>query len=216
MEDLGVHNIIKKDLENMQQHFKPSDEMSPLVINLQEKGYEVRYRSNETNNVDAIFFIHNRAIDDLRRLPECLVVDATYKTNKHKMVLLNFAVAGTIASKDHPNQLTTIPVAGCWMTRETQTNYVWALNQLRSIVWSTNVKSELPDVFVTDNDAALRRALKIVFPESTNLLCYLHIMRNFQKRFLETIKTDLGTKAEGTKKTEKEKSETIEVDVKGI
>lgn len=193
MNDLGVENIIKKDLENMQQHFKPSDEMSSLVVDLQEKGYHVRYRTNESGPVDAVFFMHHHAINDLRRLPECIVVDATYKTNRHKMVLLNFVIAGTVASKEEPRQLTTIPVAGCWLNRETQANYTWALTQLRNVVWCDGVKAELPDVFVTDNDAALRQSLKSVFPESTNLLCYLHIMRNFQKRYLETVKEDFGT-----------------------
>lgn len=177
MTDLfGADNIIQKDLENMQQQFKPSDVMSSLVVDLQEKGYDVRYRTNELNSVDAIFFIHHTAIDDLRRLPECIIIDATYKTNKHKMALLNFVIASTIESREHPQQLAAIPVAGCWMTRETMPNYTWALHQLRMIVWCDGTDVELPSVFVTDNDAALRGALEKVFPESAKVLCYLHIM----------------------------------------
>ncbi|KAG1436738.1 hypothetical protein G6F56_013429 [Rhizopus delemar] len=107
---LGVENVLKKDLENMQQQFKSNDDMASFVFDLQNKNY-----------------------DELRRLPECIVVDATYKTNIHKMVLLNFVVASTVSSREKPHQLATIPVAAAWMDRETADNYSWVLQQLRDI-----------------------------------------------------------------------------------
>ncbi|CEG70729.1 hypothetical protein RMATCC62417_06572 [Rhizopus microsporus] len=46
---------------------------------------------------------------------------------------------------------------------------------------------ELPNVFVTDNNKALRSALDDVFPESGKPLCYIHISRNFQKHGLSKL-----------------------------
>lgn len=192
---LGVENVLKKDLENMQQQFKSNDDMASFVFDLQNKNYDVRYHTNSDNQMKTIFFIHDHGIQELRRLPECIVVDATYKTNIHKMVLLNFVVASTVSSREKPHQLATIPVAAAWMDRETADNYSWVLQQLRDIVWSPKntefgMEYELPSVFVTDNDASLRKGISTVFPESVNLLCYLHIEANFRKRFVSNLSTD--------------------------
>jgi hypothetical protein len=89
----------------------------------------------------------------------------------------------------------TIPVAGVWMERETAVNYTWALRQLRDVVWPADylkeTRGELPNVFITDNDAALRKSLKEVFPESGYLLCYIHVARNFEEKFLLYINPKL-------------------------
>jgi hypothetical protein len=147
---------------------------------------EVRYRVNQENKITCVFFIHCNGIEEVRRFPECIVLDATYKTNSHKIVLLNFVIAGTVCGKEKRNQLTTIPVAGCWMSKEKEEDYHWALEQFKDIVWGINrpVALELPSVFVTDNDQALRNALSVVFPESKTLLCFVHVKRNFEKKFL--------------------------------
>ena len=124
----------------------------------------------------SVFFIHSRGIEEARRLPECLVVDATYKTNSHKMVLINFVIAGTVCGKERREQLiSTIPIAGCWISQEKEENYTWALKQLRDIVWNTVDADKLPSVFVTDNDRALRNGLATIFPESKTLLCLIHV-----------------------------------------
>lgn len=120
----------------MQQQFKSNDDMASFVFDLKNKNYDVRYHTNSDNQMKTIFFIHDHGIQELRRLPECIVVDATYKTNIHKMVLLNFVVASTVSSREKPHQLATIPVAAAWMDRETADNYSWVLQQLRDIVWS--------------------------------------------------------------------------------
>jgi len=49
--------------------------------------------------------------------------------NSHQLTLLNFAVAGTIASKYDRKQLATIHVAGLWMRHEFKKSYEWAMKQ---------------------------------------------------------------------------------------
>lgn len=104
------------------------------------------------------------------------------------MVLLNFVVAGTLRSRERPKQTTTVPIAGCWMDRETKDRYQWALKCFREIVWGKTVdKNMLPNCFVTDNDEALLGAIKLTFPESKQILCWIHIQRNFLLRFKKNL-----------------------------
>lgn len=168
-----------------------------LVHNLQQKNYQVRYAVDDENIITMVFFIHHHAIDEIRQLPESVVLDCTYKMNSHSMVLLNIVIAGTVLAKEERNQLVTVPVAGCWMDHEKEANYNWALSQFREIVWPSGSSWELPHVFVTDNDKALRNAIKVIFPESSTLLCYIHVTRNFVLKF--TKEMSAVTKSDGNK-----------------
>lgn len=142
----------------------------------------------KTIEYNLIFFIHEHGIEEARRLPECIIIDATYKTNSHKMVLLNFVVAGALRSKEKPKQLTTVPIAGCWMDKETAERYQWALQCFRDIVWPIGTNENLlPKCFVTDNEEALLKAIKSVFPNSKQILCWIHIQRNFLLRFKKNL-----------------------------
>ncbi|KAG2199368.1 hypothetical protein INT47_001550 [Mucor saturninus] len=125
----------------------------------------VRYMTNADERICCVFFIHQHGIDEARKPFKCVVIDATHKTNSHKMVLLNFVVAGTLRSKENPKRLVTVPIAGCWMDRETGDRY--------------RCTGNLPKCFVMDNDEALLGAIKSVFPESKQILCWIHIQRNF-------------------------------------
>jgi hypothetical protein len=80
------------------------------------------------------------------------VVDATYKTNSHQLALLNFAVAGTIASEYDRKQLATIHVAGCWMCHEFNESYERAMKQFGLAAWPNVMHlGFLPNNFVADD-----------------------------------------------------------------
>ncbi|EPB89485.1 hypothetical protein HMPREF1544_03716 [Mucor circinelloides 1006PhL] len=53
-----------------------------------------------------------------------------------QLALLNFAVAGTIASEYDRKQLTTVHVAGCWMRCESNESYEWAMKQFGLTAWA--------------------------------------------------------------------------------
>jgi hypothetical protein len=87
------------------------------------------------------FFVQYQGIEETRRLPECVVIDATYKSNSHKMVLLNFVIAGTVSGKEQTDQLATIPIAGCWMSKGTEEHYTWSMKQFKEVVWGDSDSS---------------------------------------------------------------------------
>ncbi|CEI94131.1 hypothetical protein RMCBS344292_08352 [Rhizopus microsporus] len=117
-------------------------------------------------------------------MPKCIVIDATYKMNGHRMVLLNFVGTSNVYGETR-NSLASFHIAGAWMDHESAAKYKWSVQQFRLLVF--NGKTELPNVFVTDNDKNLRSALDDVLPESGKLLCYIHISRNFQKHGLSKL-----------------------------
>ncbi|ORE04236.1 hypothetical protein BCV72DRAFT_243764 [Rhizopus microsporus var. microsporus] len=77
------------------------------------------------------------------------------------------------------------------MEHEKIENYLWALQMFKNSVAPdaliANTSLELPNVFVTDNESALRRAIAMVFPSSDTLLCYLHLLRNVQNYALQNF-----------------------------
>ncbi|KAL5184722.1 Protein FAR1-RELATED SEQUENCE 6 [Glycine soja] len=88
------------------------------------------------------------------------LIDSTYKTNKYKLPLLDF-VGVT------PTGMTFF--AGfAYLEGERVNNVVWTLEWFR--------------VIVTDRELALMNAVKIVFPECTNLLCRFHIDKNVKAK----------------------------------
>lgn len=180
------NGITLSDLHNIQQRFCRDmfAEMPEFISNLERTGHQVRVKTDIEDKVVLVFFMHSHGREEVRRLGESVVVDATYRTNSHQMVLLNFVVA----SQSNAKQLATIHVAGCWMRNETTESYIWALRQFWSLAWSgNNEASGLPNNFVTDKDQALMNAIKTVFPESKHILCYVHIVHNFLKKFIKCM-----------------------------
>lgn len=119
-------------------------------------------------------FVHKHGKEKLRRLPESNVIDVTYKTNIHRMTLLNFVIVGTVAYKRNRKQPATICFIGHWMRNKTADSYQCAMSQLNLIIWTSGTDASLlPNNFVTDNDKALMNAIENIFPESKHILWVL-------------------------------------------
>ncbi|KAG2232112.1 hypothetical protein INT48_006789, partial [Thamnidium elegans] len=173
--------LLKKDIQNIQALFLKDDDgkvMYSLITNLENLNYVVRIQVKNSNDkamdetgakeVTSLFFIKQTAIEDVRRWPEAVIIDATYKTNAHKMSLINIVGTGNVSSIRVDNRLETFPIAAAFVSSKIEDDYTWVLKELRSAVWDD---SELPSVFVTDNEQALKNAIESIFPESRHLLC---------------------------------------------
>ncbi|KAG2191822.1 hypothetical protein INT47_006653 [Mucor saturninus] len=147
---LNVKNIIKKDIQNIQSLYLNDNggkEMYSLITELENPG----------------------------RWPEAITIDATYKTNAHKMSLVNIVGTCNASSVKGGNRLQTFAVAAAFVNSETEGTYQWILKELREAVWPTETSFKLPSVIVTDNEQAIRNAIETVFPESQHLLCSWHL-----------------------------------------
>ncbi|OAD69740.1 hypothetical protein PHYBLDRAFT_200797 [Phycomyces blakesleeanus NRRL 1555(-)] len=211
LKDNGFKNIIRQDIENIKQDFRKSDvgkEMSGFITILQELNFHVRHSvsSSEHNKDNMVFFAHKDAVEKARRMAGTVVIDATYKTDIHKMAFVN--IVGTDSTEGKFRMpLKTFPIAGAWVESETEENYLWVIRCLRDAVWpdvddstNTNINTTnnatstltpiLPSMIVTENEGHLRNAASFIFPESKSLVCYKHIKTTFKKQLFPVMKGD--------------------------
>ena len=177
--------MIKKDIQNIQTLFLKNEdgkEMYSLITHLEDIGYVVRIQVKPDQEVKSVFFIHEDAIYETRRWPEAITIDATYKTNAHKFSLINIVGISNVSSVRGTNRLQTFAVAAAFVNAETEAAYTWVLEELRNAIWPEEKDYELPNVFVTDNERALRNAIDNVFPESHHLLCSWHLWNTMETK----------------------------------
>ncbi|KAL4559413.1 hypothetical protein LXL04_031551 [Taraxacum kok-saghyz] len=148
-----------------------------LLSFLEEGGYTYFYRANDISNVmEDLFFMHPTSVQLWHAFPYVMLMDATYKTNKYNMPLLE--IVGVT-----PTNL-TFCIAFVFMHQEKVFNYTWALNCLKSVVGSY----VCPQVIVTDRELALMKACKNVFPNAGHLLCRWHIFESIKKHCRNSIR----------------------------
>jgi hypothetical protein len=96
------------------------------------------------------------------------LLDATYKTNKFNMPLLNIcAVTG--------NNL-VIQVGLVFLSGEKKADYKWAMEQFKEVM--AKMEIEEPYAIVTDRELALMEVLDKLFQHSYHLLCRWHVNMN--------------------------------------
>jgi hypothetical protein len=67
----------------------------------------------------------------------------------------------------------------CFMSGETDEDYIWSLQQIREYLTLHNIA--LPKVTITDRELALMKAIDSIFPEVDHLLCRWHVNMNVVK-----------------------------------
>ena len=103
----------------------------------------------------------------LKRFPDVILIDNTYKTNRYKMPLLN--IVGI-------TNLNTTFISGiAFLGGEEEADYLWALDAFASIAAEFNIQK--PKVVVTDCDLANINALSTstFFSSVKYMLCLWHI-----------------------------------------
>jgi MULE transposase domain len=122
-----------------------------LIAVLSTSDYMFSYKTNLIGRVTHLFFAHPQSIKLFHQYPDVLLLDCTYKMNRFKLPLLN--MVGTTCLN------TTFYVAFCFLIKEEENDYVWALEQLKGICTSDN----LPRVMVTDRELALMNGIRQEF-----------------------------------------------------
>lgn len=133
-----------------------------LVDQLHREGFWCRVRLDPDNRLTAIFFAHPDSIAYLQCNPDVLLLDCTYKTNKHQMPLLDMVGVDSCQR--------SFCIAFAFLSGETEEDYSWALENLRSLY-----QRDLPSVILTDRCLAAMNAAAIWFTSSKALLCLWHV-----------------------------------------
>ncbi|GAU41659.1 hypothetical protein TSUD_272430 [Trifolium subterraneum] len=159
-------------------------EMQHLFKHLGDNKYFFKCRSLVDEGgeyLQDLFFAHSRSVSLLNSFPTVLLMDSTYKTNKYNMPL--FEIVGFTSTER------TYNVGFAWLTNEKEDNFIWALQQLRSLVRN---EGSLPKVILTDRDTALMNVVAQVFPTSAVLVCRVHVEKNVGSKIKELVKVRQG------------------------
>ncbi|KAH6825851.1 hypothetical protein C2S53_017814 [Perilla frutescens var. hirtella] len=102
--------------------------------------------------------------------------DATYNTNRYKMVFTPFT------GKDNHGKCVTFGAA--LLSSENTESYGWVLEKFKDCM------GRPPSILITDQDLALKNAVKHIFPDIRHQLCMWHIMLKFSDKLPPHLKKD--------------------------
>ncbi|XP_019184708.1 PREDICTED: uncharacterized protein LOC109179676 [Ipomoea nil] len=172
---------ITKTIYNARQKFRMMDnagktQMQVVMSFLHNNGYVHESRTNNaTDELEDLFFVHPKSMEKWRAFPHVLLIDATYKTNRYSMPLVE--MVGVTSTN------MTFCIAFAFMHKENESNYTWALNCLKATIEGCIT----PRVIVTDRELALMKACKNVYPDAKGLLCRWHIYRSILRKCRASI-----------------------------
>ncbi|KAK2951493.1 putative MULE transposase domain protein [Blattamonas nauphoetae] len=153
-------NYIAKLKKSKEKDRTPLEIISELAV---ERGWSTEpYRLGDL--LLSLFFISPKGKEYLQTNGSFLSLDATYKTNRHNYHLLQ--ITG-LAPTGQP-----IPIAYSFLSNENVDQFGFALRQLKKHV------TQDPLCVITDKDAALRSALRTVFPHTKLFLCRWHALNS--------------------------------------
>ncbi|XP_019178337.1 PREDICTED: uncharacterized protein LOC109173552 [Ipomoea nil] len=136
-------------------HVKPRDILTsvkmqnPDNVSITKTIYNARQKFRMMDNADELedlFFVHPKSMEKWRAFPHVLLIDATYKTNRYSMPLVE--MVGVTSTN------MTFCIAFAFMHKENESNYTWALNCLKATIEGCIT----PRVIVTDRELALMKA----------------------------------------------------------
>ncbi|KAI7946885.1 hypothetical protein MJO29_011412 [Puccinia striiformis f. sp. tritici] len=160
----AIYNKKYKDIKAAVEG-KPT--METVIDALKAMEFSYMIKADGDGHLNALFFALPGSIELAKKHATMIQMDATYQTNKYKMPLLH------VVGVDSSNK--TFTFAFCFLAREQEEDYQWALEQLKS-----SLAPHIPDVILTDKEKALMNAIKTVFPTTRNLLCQWHMARNLE------------------------------------
>ncbi|GKA50444.1 FAR1-related sequence 5-like protein [Tanacetum coccineum] len=131
----------------------------------------------ENAELTTIFWADEVSKYSYREFGDVVSFDATFKTNKYKMVFVPFTVID--------NHMKCVTVAAGLLKNETTKSYIWLLKTFMKAFGKT------PSIVVTDQDGAMRNAIEAEFGGSKHRLCMWHITQKLPaKVFGERNKRD--------------------------
>ncbi|KAG1112201.1 hypothetical protein G6F42_014808 [Rhizopus arrhizus] len=137
-----------------------------LIEQLDEKTYKLETVVNADNGrIECLFIPRKDLLSVYNRYHTSLVMDATYKTNRFGLPLVQ--VCGIT------NENKTFVLCQAFLRNETEGIYEWFINQMKKHCFSEHV----PVSISMGRDFSLLNALKTELPEAKHLLCRWHISK---------------------------------------
>ncbi|KAH9469870.1 hypothetical protein Pst134EA_033328 [Puccinia striiformis f. sp. tritici] len=161
-----IHNLNHKERKK---NDGGGSAVESMVQGLKSCGFTYQIQSEISDktgahHLNAVFMAFPESLKLAKQHSTCILIDATYKTNRYKMPLMH--IAGVNSSNS------TFTIGFYFLATEKEGDFEWALQQLKTVLPC------LPAVILTDKEQALMSAIKSVFPSARHLLCQWHIRNN--------------------------------------
>lgn len=122
-----------------------------------------------SNKVKNIFWADAKAREYYKLYGDCISFDTTFLTNKYN---LPFALIVGISA--HGN---TYIFACAFLGDETADTFMWVFKQFLSAM-----NEKHPQTVITDQDAAMMKAVAQVFPNARHRICWFHVKKNLEEK----------------------------------
>jgi hypothetical protein len=181
-----------RDIRNLcdrarKQFLKGRSPTSALLLGILD--WEILWKKEDggSNRVQHIFCASHSGLNLLARFPSLLWIDATYKTNCYKMLMVN--IVGRSANGK------TFFIVCAFVSFERESAYQWVLETLRDLLYTRLIP--LPITIFSDDAKSLLAALATVLPTTISLLCVWHIQKNIETRLRPRITQHLLLEMDG-------------------
>ena len=155
--DLGVG-----DAEALQQYFSRMQQ--------KDKNFYYVMDISEDGRLSNVFWADARSRVAYEEFGDVVTFDSTYLTNKYLMPFCPF-----VGVNHHGQSI----LLGCaLLSNEDTSTYIWLFK-----AWLHCMSDCAPMGIITDQCAAMKEAISVVFPETTHRLCLWHIMRKIPAKF---------------------------------
>lgn len=141
---------------------------------VEDEDWALRYSTTNDGHVDFIFFTPNEMIDIAQASPDVILIDATYRTNKYNLPGIHFMAVTAVGM--------TASIGLALVANEKEPLYNLAVSTFRELVMG----DAHIEVFLTDDEDALRNAISEVYPGVTQLLCLWHVNKNVLAKVHQT------------------------------
>ena len=157
-----IYSAQKRAAQEMLQGISPIIHLNEILAGTD---FTTMTKVDESGELKGLFFCHSLSVKLLHQYHLILFLDCTYKTNKYWMPLLH--ITGVTGANK------SFSLAFCFLAKETQDYYDWALESLLKVF--TSNKIPLPAVVLTNQEEALISSIQSNFPDLTHMLCTWHI-----------------------------------------
>ncbi|XP_024990644.1 protein FAR1-RELATED SEQUENCE 5-like [Cynara cardunculus var. scolymus] len=134
--------------------------------------YFFEYKCDEKELI-AIFWADKTARMNYKHFGDTISFDATFRTNKHAMIFVPF-----VAIDNHKK---SVVVGASLIRNESVVNFTWVFNAFMKAHGSQ------PQFVITDQCAAMKQAIPIVFSKSTHRLCMWHITKKVKEKIRDHL-----------------------------
>jgi hypothetical protein len=168
---------MKRDLQNYYRGLKEKikDADAQLFVAQMERKKEANaaffydFVVDEHGKLVYIFWANATSKKNYSHFGDLVSFDATYSTNQYNMIFAPFTCVN--------HHMQSVFFGGAFIVNEKIESYEWLFQ-----TFLLAMDGKAPQLIITDEDASMKSAIRIVFPNTTHRFCMWHIMEKMSEK----------------------------------